>query len=158
MAALSTPVRASPQSLPFALVPTNTHLHKGDDPFWEAVDIWYSPTVDQEWYDPSQLTTRNGSLVITMDSDTTLQPGLTKGALAFAPVSAFLPRSPPILCLPCTNRSNSRRLHSPLHMANEPQYVLPLWDAAVMEQVLSQAGTLKLVWCSQDRGRMRKAT
>jgi hypothetical protein len=38
----------------------------GDDPFWEAVDLYYWPTVDLEWYDPRQITTRGGNLVITM--------------------------------------------------------------------------------------------
>jgi len=40
----------------------------GDDPFWEASDLWYGATGDIEWYDPQQVTTRDGSLVITMDS------------------------------------------------------------------------------------------
>jgi beta-glucan synthesis-associated protein KRE6 len=51
----------------------------GDDPFWEAVDIWYGSTADLEWYDPQQVTTRNRNLVITMDSTTTTQSGLTSG-------------------------------------------------------------------------------
>ena len=49
----------------------------GDDPFWEAVDIWYGATNDLEWYDPQQITTRGGALVITMDSTATTQSGLT---------------------------------------------------------------------------------
>ncbi|KAK0483237.1 glycoside hydrolase family 16 protein [Armillaria novae-zelandiae] len=47
-------------------------FHPGDDPYWEAVDLWYGATADQEWYDPRQVTTRDGSLVITMDSISTL--------------------------------------------------------------------------------------
>ncbi|EMD36637.1 glycoside hydrolase family 16 protein [Gelatoporia subvermispora B] len=39
----------------------------GDDPFWEAVNIWYGTTEDLEWYDPSQIFTTNGSLQIRMD-------------------------------------------------------------------------------------------
>lgn len=55
-------------------------LHSaGDDPFWEAVDLWYGVTGDIEWYDPSQVTTRNGNLVITMDSIETTVPGQTVG-------------------------------------------------------------------------------
>lgn len=54
----------------------------GDDPYWEAVDIWYGSTMDMEWYDPGQITTRNGSLVITMDSADTLQPHTTPGSTA----------------------------------------------------------------------------
>ncbi|EJF56666.1 glycoside hydrolase family 16 protein [Dichomitus squalens LYAD-421 SS1] len=41
-------------------------FYPGDDPFWEAVDLHYWPTVDLEWYDPSTITTQNGKLVITM--------------------------------------------------------------------------------------------
>ncbi|KAG6907629.1 hypothetical protein DXG01_008165 [Tephrocybe rancida] len=57
-------------------------FYPGDDPFWEAVDLWYGSTGDVEWYDPSQVTTRDGHLVITMDSTATLQAGLTKGSTA----------------------------------------------------------------------------
>ncbi|KAG6855509.1 hypothetical protein H0H87_001844 [Tephrocybe sp. NHM501043] len=57
-------------------------FYPGDDPFWEAVDLWYGVTGDIEWYDPSQVTTSNGSLVITMDSADTLQSGLTQGSTA----------------------------------------------------------------------------
>ncbi|KAF8987327.1 beta-glucan synthesis-associated [Cyathus striatus] len=45
-------------------------FYPGDDPFWEAVDLWYGATADLEWYDPQQVTTRDGALVITMDSTT----------------------------------------------------------------------------------------
>ncbi|GLB40793.1 putative glycoside hydrolase family 16 protein [Lyophyllum shimeji] len=57
-------------------------FYPGDDPYWEAVDLWYGATADLEWYDPSQVTTRNGSLVITMDSVETQTPGLTPGSTA----------------------------------------------------------------------------
>ncbi|KAK0568363.1 beta-glucan synthesis-associated protein [Tilletia horrida] len=40
---------------------------KGDDPFWEAVDIWYGATMDYEWYSPEALNTTGGNLVITME-------------------------------------------------------------------------------------------
>jgi len=76
-AALSTLVR--PSLLPFPHFFSNSLFTSGDDPFWEDVDIWYSATADQEWYDPQQLTTPNGSLVITLDSSTTTQAGLTPG-------------------------------------------------------------------------------
>jgi beta-glucan synthesis-associated protein KRE6 len=45
-------------------------FYPGDDPFWEAVDLWYWATNDMEWYDPKQITTSGGNLVITMDSVT----------------------------------------------------------------------------------------
>ncbi|KAF8188985.1 beta-glucan synthesis-associated [Pholiota molesta] len=57
-------------------------FYPGDDPFWEAVDLWYGSTQDLEWYDPQQVTTRGGALVITMDSVNTTQPGLTPGSTA----------------------------------------------------------------------------
>ncbi|ORX40279.1 putative beta-glucan synthesis-associated protein SKN1 [Kockovaella imperatae] len=41
----------------------------GDDPYWTAVDLHYWPTGDFEWYDPSAITTANGSLVITMTQE-----------------------------------------------------------------------------------------
>lgn len=41
-------------------------FYPGDDPFWEAVDLWYWPTNDLEWYDPGQITTENGYLKITI--------------------------------------------------------------------------------------------
>ena len=43
-------------------------FYPGDDPFWEAVDLWYGSTHDLEWYDPAQVTTKDGALVITMDA------------------------------------------------------------------------------------------
>ena len=45
----------------------NRTFWPGDDPFWEAADIWHSSTGDQEWYDPGQVTTNNGYLSIAMD-------------------------------------------------------------------------------------------
>jgi beta-glucanase (GH16 family) len=43
-------------------------FYPGDDPFWEAVDLWYWATNDLEWYDPGQITTKNGSLQILLES------------------------------------------------------------------------------------------
>ncbi|KAE8213431.1 hypothetical protein CF327_g3048 [Tilletia walkeri] len=40
---------------------------KGDDPFWEAVDIWYGATQDFEWYSPEAVNTTGGNLVIMME-------------------------------------------------------------------------------------------
>ncbi|KAK2459278.1 hypothetical protein APHAL10511_008699 [Amanita phalloides] len=57
-------------------------FYPGDDPFWEAVDIWYGSTADLEWYDPVQVTTRGGALVITMDSTATTQAGMTPNSTA----------------------------------------------------------------------------
>ncbi|KAF5385867.1 hypothetical protein D9615_002551 [Tricholomella constricta] len=41
-------------------------FYPGDDPYWEAVDLHYWATNNLEWYDPSAVTTANGSLVITL--------------------------------------------------------------------------------------------
>ncbi|KIO25199.1 hypothetical protein M407DRAFT_210871 [Tulasnella calospora MUT 4182] len=43
-------------------------FYPGDDPFWEAVDLhyWFVDNFVRPWYDPEQLTTENGSLVITL--------------------------------------------------------------------------------------------
>ncbi|KAJ7211437.1 beta-glucan synthesis-associated [Mycena rebaudengoi] len=57
-------------------------FYPGDDPYWEAVDIWYGSTVDLEWYDPSQVTTRDGHLIITMDSADTTPVGTESGSTA----------------------------------------------------------------------------
>ena len=43
-------------------------FYPGDDPYWEAVDLWYWATKDLEWYDPGQITTRDGSLRIKMEN------------------------------------------------------------------------------------------
>ncbi|KAF6743434.1 beta-glucan synthesis-associated protein-domain-containing protein [Ephemerocybe angulata] len=57
-------------------------FYPGDDPFWEAVDLWYGVTGDVEWYDPSQVVTKDGHLVITIDSTDTAGRGGTKGSTA----------------------------------------------------------------------------
>jgi hypothetical protein len=41
--------------------------HGGDDPYWTAVDLHYWLTGDLEYYDPKQITTKGGSLVISFD-------------------------------------------------------------------------------------------
>ncbi|KAE9392659.1 glycoside hydrolase family 16 protein [Gymnopus androsaceus JB14] len=46
-------------------------FYPGDDPYWEAVNLNYWETEDLEWYDPSAITTANGSLVITFSELTT---------------------------------------------------------------------------------------
>lgn len=40
-------------------------FYPGDDPFWEAQDLWAHGTGDYEWYDPAAVTTAGGNLVIT---------------------------------------------------------------------------------------------
>lgn len=46
-------------------------FYPGDDPYWEAVDLHYWATNNLEWYDPQAVTTRNGSLVITLSQKET---------------------------------------------------------------------------------------
>lgn len=40
----------------------------GDDPYWEAVNLWYGATGDIEWYDPGQITTKDGKLSILIEN------------------------------------------------------------------------------------------
>ena len=46
-------------------------FYPGDDPYWEAVDLHYWQTGNLEWYDPAAITTRNGSLEITLSEKQT---------------------------------------------------------------------------------------
>lgn len=39
----------------------------GDDPFWEAVDLWYVGTGDYEWYHPEAVNTTNGAMIIALE-------------------------------------------------------------------------------------------
>lgn len=41
-------------------------FYPGDDPYWEAVDLQYWQTNNLEWYDPAAITTKDGSLEITL--------------------------------------------------------------------------------------------
>ncbi|KAG8978219.1 hypothetical protein FRB93_011334 [Tulasnella sp. JGI-2019a] len=41
-------------------------FYPGDDPYWEAADLHYWATNNLEWYDPAAVTTKDGSLVITL--------------------------------------------------------------------------------------------
>ncbi|KAI9884492.1 MAG: hypothetical protein M1823_003707 [Watsoniomyces obsoletus] len=43
-------------------------FYDGDDPHWQAVDIWYGVTQDLEWYDPDAVTTKDGVLEIRFDA------------------------------------------------------------------------------------------
>ncbi|KAN0059702.1 hypothetical protein ACQY0O_008274 [Thecaphora frezii] len=56
-------------------------FYPGDDPFWEAVELHYWGTNDYEWYDPSAVTTANGSLVITMSEVETHNLNFRSGML-----------------------------------------------------------------------------
>ncbi|KAF2460297.1 beta-glucan synthesis-associated protein-domain-containing protein [Lineolata rhizophorae] len=43
-------------------------FYDDDDPYWQAVDIWYGVTQDLEWYDPDAATTKDGVLTIRFDA------------------------------------------------------------------------------------------
>ncbi|KAI0052470.1 glycoside hydrolase family 16 protein [Auriscalpium vulgare] len=43
-------------------------FNPGDDPYWEAVDLYYWQTGDLEWYDPKQATTKDGYLRLTLET------------------------------------------------------------------------------------------
>ncbi|PWN38585.1 SKN1-domain-containing protein [Meira miltonrushii] len=40
-------------------------FYPGEDPFWEAVNLYAHGTADLEWYDPAAVTTKDGALLIT---------------------------------------------------------------------------------------------
>jgi beta-glucanase (GH16 family) len=42
-------------------------FYDGDDPFFQAVDIWYGATQDLEWYDPDAVETSDGTLNLKFD-------------------------------------------------------------------------------------------
>ena len=46
-------------------------FYPGDDPYWEAVDLHYWQTNNLEWYDPAAITTRDGSLEVTLSKKKT---------------------------------------------------------------------------------------
>ena len=43
-------------------------FHDGDDPFMQAMDIWYGVTIDLEWYDPDAVTTSDGVMELRFDA------------------------------------------------------------------------------------------
>jgi hypothetical protein len=114
-------------------------FYPGDDPFWEAVDLWYGATGDLEWYDPSQVTTRDGALVITMDSTATLTPGVTPSKCLFLS-SPFLPSFSHVA-------PSITRLHCPFHCRREPSAQLSQRHVTIVEQVLFYDGVHRSCCC-----------
>ncbi|RMZ75664.1 hypothetical protein DV737_g5195, partial [Chaetothyriales sp. CBS 132003] len=43
-------------------------FYDGDDPYWQAMDLWYGVTKDLEWYDPDAATTKDGVLELRFDA------------------------------------------------------------------------------------------
>ncbi|KAH6913815.1 glycoside hydrolase family 16 protein [Coprinopsis sp. MPI-PUGE-AT-0042] len=60
----------------------NRSFYPGDDPFWEAEDMHYWATGNLEWYDPAAVTTRGGSLVITLREKATHNLNYESGLLS----------------------------------------------------------------------------
>jgi len=54
------------------------------------VDLWYSAMGNFEWYNPGQVTTRDGGLVITMDSTATTQTEMMNGGFAFLSIYIYV--------------------------------------------------------------------
>ncbi len=81
-------------------------FYPGDDPFWTAVDLHYWGTKNYEWYDPSAITTVNGSLQITLDQIPTHNLNFRGGMLqswnqfcftgGYIEVSMVLPGAPDV--------------------------------------------------------------
>jgi beta-glucanase (GH16 family) len=43
-------------------------FYPSDDPYWKAVNLWYGAAADEEWYDPGQITAKDGKLSILMEN------------------------------------------------------------------------------------------
>lgn len=57
-------------------------FYPGDDPYWEAVDLHYWQTNNIEWYDPSALITRNGSLEVSLSATPNHERNYTGGMMS----------------------------------------------------------------------------
>ena len=57
-------------------------FYPGDDPYWEAVDLHYWATNNLEWYDPEAITTRSGSLEISLTNKTNHGLNYTGGMMS----------------------------------------------------------------------------
>ncbi|KAK8844068.1 hypothetical protein IAR55_006862 [Kwoniella newhampshirensis] len=56
-------------------------FYDGDDPYWMAEDLHYWQTNNLEWYDPRQITTKGGSLIITLDKHESHNMNYTGGMM-----------------------------------------------------------------------------
>ncbi|CAE6436167.1 unnamed protein product [Rhizoctonia solani] len=69
-------------------------FYPGDDPFWEAVDLNYWATKDLEWYDPGNAVTKDGNLVITLESvlnhDLTYRSGMLQSWNKFCFTNGYI--------------------------------------------------------------------
>lgn len=73
-------------------------FYPGDDPFWEAQDIWYGATKDLEWYDPDNVSTKDGKLRIKLEliddpninHNLTMKSGMLTGWNKFCFTSGYI--------------------------------------------------------------------
>lgn len=78
-------------------------FYPGDDPYWEAVDLWYWGTGDYEWYSPEAVNTTGGALLISVEERETNNKNFRSGMIqswnkvcfqgAYYEISARLPGS-----------------------------------------------------------------
>ncbi|KAJ9478562.1 putative Beta-glucan synthesis-associated protein KRE6 (putative) [Pseudozyma hubeiensis] len=78
-------------------------FYPGDDPYWEAVDLWYWGTGDYEWYSPEAVNTTGGALIISVEERETNNKNFRSGMIqswnkvcfqgAYYEISARLPGS-----------------------------------------------------------------
>lgn len=81
-------------------------FYPGDDPIWEAHNLWAHGTGDYEWYDPAAVTTKDGALIITAIQDETHNLNFRSGQLTswnkfcytggYLEASVVLPGSPTV--------------------------------------------------------------
>ncbi|WWD21278.1 hypothetical protein CI109_105762 [Kwoniella shandongensis] len=57
-------------------------FYDGDDPYWMAEDLHYWQTNNLEWYDPRQITTKDGSLVVTLTDHPSHNMNYTGGMMS----------------------------------------------------------------------------
>ncbi|EJD51387.1 SKN1-domain-containing protein [Auricularia subglabra TFB-10046 SS5] len=81
----------------------------GDDPFWEAQDIWYGATRDLEWYDPDQVSTGDGKMRIKLElaepelnHNLTMKSGMVSTWNKFCFMSGYVEISAQLPGLPTT--------------------------------------------------------
>lgn len=63
-------------------------FYPGDDPYREAVDLWYEDTGEVEWYDPGQITTKDGKLSVLIENVESLWPVSHDSSLLYLSLEA----------------------------------------------------------------------
>ncbi|KAL1411164.1 hypothetical protein Q8F55_002114 [Vanrija albida] len=57
-------------------------FYDGDDPYWQAENLHYWATNNLEWYDPANIVTRDGNLVLTLNNHTSHGMNYTGGLMS----------------------------------------------------------------------------